>query len=430
GLHSARDQAMAGARSWWKAKETTGRWSTTRTSRGIRVKFGALQTPRRWTAISESALVALASFVLVAGCGKQEPQSFERPPAPVTVATAATQDVPHYIDAIGKFVAREVVSIQPQVSGRITQIHFVDGADVKVGQPLFTIDPRPYQAQVNMAEANLAQAKAALELAKINFDRVASVTDPRAVSRQDYDSKKNAVAIAEAQVKQNQAALESARLNLDYCTIRSPINGRAGQRLVDLGNVVTANSGSLLVIQRLDPIYADFTITESDLTVVQRNMAQGTLKVEARLPEEPDKARARDGKLTFLDNSVQDGTGTVKLRATIANSDRRYWPGRFANIRLILGIQENAVLIPAEAPQMSAKGPYVYVVKPDSTAELRPVTIGQRQGDLVVVNKGITSGEQVVTSGQLGVTPGGKVRIAEPTTVENTPDRTNSETKS
>jgi multidrug efflux system membrane fusion protein len=391
------------------------------------VKFRGRQTTRRWI-ISVTALVASTSVAFLTGCEKKAPVSFERPPAPVTIAAAVTQDVPHYIDAIGKFVAREVVSIQPQVSGRITQIHFTDGAEVKVGQVLFTVDPRPYQAQVNVAEANLGQAKAALELAKINFDRVASVTDQRAVSRQDYDAKKNAVEVAEAQVKQNQAALESARLNLDYCTIRSPINGRTGQRLVDLGNVVTANSGSLLVIQRLDPIYADFTITESDLTIVQRNMARGTLKVEARLSDEPEKPR--EGKLTFLDNSVQDGTGTVKLRATITNDDRRFWPGRFAHIRLILGMQENAVLIPAEATQMSAKGSFVYVIKPDSTAELRPVTVGQRQGDLVVVNKGINSGERVVTTGQLGVTPGGKVRIAEPTKVENTPPSTNEETKS
>jgi multidrug efflux system membrane fusion protein len=385
---------------------------------------------RRWIGLSITALIASTSLAFLAGCEKKAPASFERPPAPVTVATAVSQDVPHYIDAIGKFVAREVVSIQPQVSGRITQIHFTDGAELKAGQLLFTIDPRPYQAQVNVAEANLGQAKAALELAKINFDRVASVTDQRAVSRQDYDSKKNAVEVAEAQVKQNQAALESARLNLDYCTIRSPISGRAGQRLVDLGNVVTANSGSLLVIQRLDPIYADFTITESDLTIVQRNMAEGSLKVEVRLPDEPGTPRPRDGKLTFLDNSVQDGTGTIKLRATIGNQDRRFWPGRFANVRLILGMQQNAVLIPAEAPQMSAKGPFVYVVKQDSTAELRPVTVGQRQGELVVVSKGINSGERVVTNGQLGVTPGGKVRITEPTKVENAPAPTNTETKS
>ena len=356
------------------------------------------------------SLVSLSALVF-AGCEKKAPASFERPPAPVVVTAAVTQDVPIYLDEIGKFVAREVVSIQPQVSGRITQIHFTDGADVKVGQVLFTVDPRPYQAQLNVAEANLGQAKAALELARINFDRVASVTDQRAVARQDFDAKKNAVEVAEAQVKQNQAALESARLNLDYCTIRSPINGRAGQRLVDLGNVVTANNSSLLVIQRLDPIYADFTITEKDLSAVQRNMALGTLSVQVRLPDEPDKPR--DGKLTFLDNSVQDGTGTVKLRATIANGDRRFWPGRFANIRLILGMQHNAVLVPAEAPQTSAKGPFVYVVKEDATAELRPVTVGQRQGDLVVIDKGLNSGERVVTNGQLGVTPGEKVNMTQ-----------------
>jgi multidrug efflux system membrane fusion protein len=239
------------------------------------------------------------------------------------------------------------------------------------------------------------------------------VTDPRAVSRQDYDAKKNAVAVAEAQVKQNEAAVEAAQLNLDYCTIRSPINGRAGQRLVDVGNVVSANGSALLVIQRLEPVYADFTIPENDLTPVQQNMARGTLITQVRLPDEPEKPR--EGKLTFLDNSVQEGTGTVKLRATIENKDRRFWPGRFAQVRLVLSTRKNAVLVPAEAPQMSAKGPFVYVVKPDSTAELRPVTVGQKQADLVVIEKGLQAGERVVTNGQLGVTPQGKVRIVQPT---------------
>ena len=175
--------------------------------------------------IYRSLIPILLTGLLVVGCGKKPQATFERPPAPVTVATALTQDVPVYLDAIGKFVAREVVSIQPQVSGRIVQIHFTDGADLKVGQVLFTIDPRPFQAQLNVAEANLAQSKAALDLAKINFDRVASVTDQRAVSRQDYDAKKNAVDVAEAQVKQNQAAVENARLNLDY--VRRRLRGGA-----------------------------------------------------------------------------------------------------------------------------------------------------------------------------------------------------------
>jgi membrane fusion protein, multidrug efflux system len=357
-----------------------------------------------------SSLVALLLFATY-GCERQAPASFERPPAPVAVTAAVQRDVPDYLDQIGKFVAREVVSIQPQVSGRIVKIHFTDGANVAAGQVLFTIDPRPFQAQLNVAEANLQEARAALDLAKSNFSRVESVSDPRAVSRQDYDAKKNAVAVAEAQVKQNAAAVETARLNLDYCTIRSPINGRAGQRLVDLGNVVSANNGSLLVIQRLDPIYADFTVTESNLTAVQRNMSQGTLQVEVRLPDEPDNPRK--GQLTFLDNAVQEGTGTVKLRATLNNADRHFWPGRFANVRLILGVRRQAILVPADAPQTAAKGPFVYVVKPDSTAELRPVKIGQRQGELVVIEQGLKPGERVVVTGQMGVTPGGKVRIVQ-----------------
>jgi len=323
-----------------------------------------------------------------------------------------SQAVPVYIEAVGKIVAREVVSIQPQVSGRITKIHFNDGAEVRVGELLFTIDPRPYQAQLNQAEANLAQAEAALNLAKSSFARVENVTDPRAVSRQDYDTKKSAVEAAEASVKQNRAAVENARINLDYCTIRSPINGRSGQRAIDVGNVVAANSGSLLVIQRLDPIYADFTITENELTAVQRNMARRSLRVEVRLPDEA--ADAREGQLTFLDNSIQEGTGTVKLRATLANADRRFWPGRFAKVRLILDTRRDALLVPAEAPQLSAQGPFVFVVKKDSSAELRPVKLGQRHGERIVIDEGIEAGEQVVVKGQLGVTPGGKVRVTEP----------------
>jgi len=157
-------------------------------------------------------------------------------------------------------------------------------------------------------------------------------------------------------------------------------------------------------------------------------MAQGTLKVEVRLPDEPDKPRS--GTLTFLDNSVQEGTGTVKLRATLPNGDRRFWPGRFANVRLILGIHQQAVLIPADAPQMSAKGPFVYVVKADSTAELRPVKVGQRQDEMVVIEQGIKAEEHVVWTGQLGVTPGGKVRITEPSTPGSAPATTKAEGKS
>jgi membrane fusion protein, multidrug efflux system len=357
------------------------------------------------------SVVFIAAVLLSAACAKKDPAGFQRPPSPVTVVPAVQRDVPVYLDEIGKCVAREMVSIQPQLSGRILKLHFTDGADVKTGELLFTIDPRPYQAQLDLAAATLAQSKAALELTRTQLARAQGLIQTQAISQQEFDNRKNAVDVAAAQAEQSQAAVETARLNLQYCSIRSPIDGRAGQRLVDVGNIVTANSGSLLTIQRLDPIYADFTVTENDLTAVQKNMAHGTLRVEVRLPDEPDKPVA--GDLTFLDNAVADASGTVKLRATARNANHRLWPGRFVQVRLVLSTVRNAVLVPAGATQMSAKGPFVYVVKEDSTAELRPVTLGQRQGELVVVQTGLRTGERIVVNGQLAVTPGGKVRVEE-----------------
>jgi len=305
-------------------------------------------------------------------------------------------------------VTREVMTILAQVSGDINDLHFVDGADVNKGDLLFTIDPRPFQAQLDAAEANLTQAKAALEFARVQYERGAKLIETKAIAQQEYDQRKNAQDVAAAQVEQNQAAVETARLNLQYCLIHSPIDGRTGHRLVDVGNVVTANATSLLTIQRLDPIYADFTVTANDLTSVQQSMKRGSLPVEIRLPDEPEKPLA--GSLTFLDNAVQNATGTVTLRATVPNREHRLWPGRFVKARLILSSVPNAILVPATAPQMSANGQFVYVVKQD-TAELRPVKTGQRQGELLVVDEGLKPGEQVVVTGQLGVTPGGKVRV-------------------
>lgn len=436
-----------------------------------------------------AALLAL----LLAGCEQKAPPSVERPPAPVSVVAAVARDAPIYLDVIGKSVAQEVVSVQPQTSGRITAVHFADGAELKAGDPLFTIDPRPLQAALQQAEANVArgeaqvrqaeantardqaqaqQAQAAVaqaqaqlrqaeanvvrdtaqvENARVQDQRYAELVRQGYVAREQSDQVRTALEMAtanlradqamvenaraaigaaeaalqqaraavlagqaaienaRASIRADQAAVESARLQLAYTEIRSPIAGRAGQRLADLGNIVNANTGSLLTIQRLDPIYAEFTVTENDLGAVQRQMAQGTLRVEVRLPDEPD--RPLMGALTFVDNAVQDGTGTVKLRATVPNRDRRLWPGRFVKVRLVLGQVRDAVLVPAAAPQMSARGPFVYVVKADATAELRPVTLGQAQGELVVVARGLQPGERVVTGGHIGVAPGGKVRV-------------------
>jgi multidrug efflux system membrane fusion protein len=334
------------------------------------------------------------------------------PPVPVVAALVATGDVPIYAQGIGTVLAYNTVVVRSQIQGQITQINFKEGQAVRAGDLLAQIDPRPYQAQLDSAEATLARNRAELELARVELARVEQLIRTDAISKQEYDSRRSTVAIDEAQVRQTRAAVETAKLNLDYCFIRSPIDGRAGQRLVDLGNVVGPGApGGLLVIQRLDPMYADFTIPENDLTSVQRSIAAGHASVEVRLPDDPDKPRT--GTLTFLDNAVQDGTGTVKLRATVANPDWRFWPGRFVKVRLVLGTHKGAVLVPATATQTSAKGPFVYVVKDDSTAELRPVSVGQRQGDQVAITSGLKGGERVVTAGQLGVTPGGKVRFDE-----------------
>lgn len=357
----------------------------------------------------------LASLVLatlaIASCSRNQVQAAPAMPAPlVTVANATAQDVPKYLDEIGRNAAFEAVTVTPQVGGRITERHFQDGENLKQGQLLFVIDPRPYKAQVDAAQASLAQAKAALDLAKIQFARDQEVIGTRAISQQDYDTKKNAVDVDEAQVESAQAALETAQLNLEYCYIHSPINGRAGARLVDVGNVVQANNTSLLSVQRLDPIYANFTVTEADLPEVQKQMANGGLKALVRIPTDPEQA-TRAGRVEFLDNSVQNGSGTVNLRATLSNSDHHFWPGQFVDVKLVLATEKSAVLIPNEAAQISQKGPFVYVVKGDDTAELRPVQLGQRQGSQVVVTGGIAANERVVVTGQMLVRPGAKVRV-------------------
>jgi multidrug efflux system membrane fusion protein len=342
-----------------------------------------------------------------AGCSKSNPQAanFHMPAPLVTVTPAIARDVPFYLDEIGKNAALESVTVTPQVAGRIMERHFEDGADLTKNQLLFVIDPRPYQAQLDAAQASLAQAKAAADLAKIQFDRYAELVETKAISKQDYDTKKNTVDVDQAQIGAAEAAVETAKLNLEYCYIRSPMDGRAGARLVDIGNVVQANMTALLSIQRLDPIYADFTITEQDLPAVQTEFARGSLQANVRLPSDPETA-ARTGKLTFLDNTVQNGTGTVNLRATISNSGHHFWPGQFVNVRLVLATRKAAVLVPSQATQMAQKGPFVYVAKSDDTVELRQVTLGQRQGDNVVVSNGLAAGERVVVTGQLTLSPG------------------------
>ncbi len=365
--------------------------------------------------------VVLTVALMALGCKKngQQAGGFGGMPAPaVSVTTAIGKDVPTYIDEIGKCAAFENVTVMPLVGGQVTEIKFTDGQDLKKGQPLFTIDPRPYKALLDESEASLKKDQATAENAKAFADRQLKVFKQNSISAQDYDQARFASDAASAAVVADMAARDAAKLNWEYCFITSPIDGRAGQHQIDPGNVVKANEGSMLVIQRMDPIYADFIISEGQLGAVRANMARGTLKTLVSIPS--DSSEPREGDLTFLDNAV-DGSGTVKLRATLKNADRHFWPGQFVNIRLVLNIKKNAVLVPNVATQISQKGPYVYVIKPDQTAELRPVQLGQRQGDMVVVEQGLKAGETVVIDGQMSIIPSFKVRVVAPEKPQQAP---------
>lgn len=315
-------------------------------------------------------------------------------PRPASVAKVITKDVPLYLDEIGTCAAYETVQVPAQVTGVIIGRHFQDGSDVKKGDLLFTIDPRPFQAVLD-------QAKAQAALDAVTLKRQEDLRARKVIAQQDYD-------IAVANAKKSQAATEAAQVNLDFCFIKSPINGRVGLRNVDVGNLVGPSIPSLVTIQGLDPIYTDFTVAENDLPLVRKYLGGSSLKVETYLAD--GSITPRVGDLYFMDYAVQPGSGTVKARGVTPNPDRTLWPSEFVLVRLILDTLKDAKLVPAQAVQISQGGPFVFVVKSDNTVELRSVTPGQRQqGDLTVIENGVKSDETVVVTGQLALSPGAKI---------------------
>jgi multidrug efflux system membrane fusion protein len=359
--------------------------------------------------------VLLASFVLyrILQQRASEAKAAQPPVRPVLVAKVITKDVPLYLDEIGTCAAYETVQVQAQVSGQIIARNFQDGADVKKGDLLFTIDPRPYQAALEQSQGQLAQAQSKLVLDQITLKRQQELRARSVISPQDLDTAQATVKGDEASVKTAEGAVAAAQVNLDYCSIRSPINGRAGLRLVDVGNVVTGGNGGgggavLLTIQGLDPIYTDFTVSETDLALVRRYLGGPNVKVETRAAD--GSAPPRLGDLYFIDTAVQPGAGTVKARGVTPNPDHALWPLEFVRVRFILDLFKDATLVPSQAVQISQNGPFLFVVKPDNTVDLRPVKPGQRQdGDLTVIQGGVQPGESVVVTGQLALAPGMKV---------------------
>jgi membrane fusion protein, multidrug efflux system len=347
----------------------------------------------RWAYVLFVVMVVVFSWRAYAK--KKNATTAVQPPArPVAVTKVTTKGVPVYLDEIGTCAAYETVQVQAQVNGVITSRDFQDGSDVKKGDLLFTIDPRPFQAALD-------QAKAQMVLDEITWKRQQDLRARNVVAAQDLDT-------ALANAHKSEAAAESAQVNFDYCFIKSPINGRVGLRNVDVGNLVGPASPSLVTIQGLNPIYTDFTVAETDLAFVRKYLGGPNVKVETRDPD--GKIAPRLGDLYFIDNAVQPGSGTVKARAVTPNPDRALWPSEFVRVRFILDTIKDARLVPAQAVQISQSGPFVFVLKPDNTVDLRPVKPGQRQdGDLTVIESGVEPDETVVVTGQLALAPGTKV---------------------
>lgn len=364
--------------------------------------------------LKRALCMALFSVSLLAatGCAKKAEKPKGRPPALVVIAAASQQDVPLQLAAIGTMEASESVAVRTQISGELITVAFSEGQDVQKRALLFQLDPRSYQAAVRKAEAALARDRSILANARKDYERYSQLVKDGIVTQEQADGYRTRAESAEADLAADQAALDSAREQLAYCTIRSPISGRLGVLAVHRGNVVKANDTVLVTINKLTPINAVFTIPEKELAEVKRHMAAGKVSVLAEVPG--SGGVSEQGVITFLDNSVDQTTGTIRLKAAFDNSRKQLWPGQFVTLSIRLAVRKNAVVVPSQALQTGQKGQFVFVVKPDATAEIRPVVPGPVQKGVTVIESGLQPGEQVVIDGQLRVVPGGKVEIKQP----------------
>jgi multidrug efflux system membrane fusion protein len=355
----------------------------------------------------KKGITILAACVLAACSGTKQKPAEEK--VPVTVAVAQTQNVPTEIRAIGNVKPPSNVAVRALVAGELTRVWFKEGDDVRKGQTLFTIDPRPYQAALSQARANLARDEAGLKNAESQAARYADLVKKDYVTREDYDKFTSAADAARAGVAADRAAVETAQLQLSYCEIRSPLDGRTGALMVHPGNLVKANdTTALVVINQITPVNVEFSIPESQLVALR---AVGSPKIAVQALPQGGGAPIATGTLSFVDNAIDPTTGTITLKATFPNTNRALWPGQFVNVAAVLSQRPNTVVVPAQAVQTGQKGQYVYVVKEDNGVEMRPVRSTQSFDQFAVIDKGVAAGETVVTDGQLRLTPKSKVEV-------------------
>lgn len=358
---------------------------------------------------------------------------------PVTVAKAASRNVPTELEIIGNVEASSTVLIKPQISGELTRVMFQEGDYVTKGQPLFEIDKRSLEAQlaqananmlrsqalVRQAEANVAKSQATLNYADDQAKRYGQLAKEGVMSKEQAEqarstaqaqmetvtADKAAIESAKADIAAQKAAIDTLRVQMSFATIKSPITGRTGSLLVKQGNIVSANSTDLVQINQVQPVFVAFSVPEVRLRAIQARYGRGSIPVIATPQDREDIAQ---GTLTFFDNTVDPTTGTIRLRGTFLNPDRKLWPGEYVRVRLQLGSEENAVVVPNQAVQTGQDGQFIFVVKEDRSVETRPVTTGQRTGDDIVVESGLRAGETIVTEGQLRLSAGMRVSIRDP----------------
>jgi len=360
-------------------------------------------------AIKITSLFFVLLFV-AAGCS-DKPKAAVNPQqmtVPVVIGKVVQKDMPVQVKAVGTVEALTSVMVKPQIAGFLDQVHFQEGQNVNKGDLLFTIDPRPLQAELARVEANLAkdiaQAKTARELS-VRYD---NLVKKDYVTKEQYDQVRTNAEALEASVDADRAEVRNAKLQLSYCTIRSPITGRTGNLKVHAGNVVKANETEMMQIHQTDPVYVTFAVPEENLAEIRAHNSQGHLQV---IVTDKSGENPVNGTLTFINNEVDQNTGTILLKATFQNDQNVLWPGEFANVNLRLTTRPNAIVVPAQAVETGQEGQYVFVVKADMTAEVRHVSVGPTVENETIIEKGVQPGETVVTDGQLRLLPGAKVEF-------------------
>jgi membrane fusion protein, multidrug efflux system len=371
----------------------------------------------RKIAIAAGAVLALTAVVAMPRVVTNSAPAAEAPTPPpsapgipVTAGIVTAADVPVFLNALGTVQAYNMVTIKSRVDGQIVKVAFNEGQDVKAGSPLIQIDPRPFQAALDQAIATREKDQAQLVSAQADLTRWAELVTTGAKSRQTYDQQKALVGQLQASIKADEAQIETARLNLGYADIRAPIDGRLGIRMVDVGNMVRATDATgLVTVSQLKPIFVSFTVPQEHLHKIHEKQALGDLTVLAYGGD--NKTQLSEGKLTVIDNAIDQPTGTIRLKGTFANTDERLWPGEFVNVRLILSVHKGAPTVPAQTVQDGPTGRYAYVIKEDNTVERRTVEVSSVQDGIAVITKGLSVGDRVVVDGQYRLTNGARVKV-------------------